>query len=116
MIQGLRQNLIFCLAATLLFVASVFSAAAMAPEREDAVRAEILHMGFRADDLCADGHGAHDHACPFCTLLPEADIPRLPDVALALVPYMLWRRADDLYRASQARDYARSPRAPPVLI
>ena len=116
MTRGLRHNLILCLAVGLLIVGSAFSAAAMAPTSQDLARAEVQQLGHSLADLCGDAHAAHDHNCPFCTLLPETDVPALPDVARVLLPFDLWRHAEDLHRAAQARDHARSPRAPPALI
>ncbi len=116
MTRGLRHLLIHSFAICLLFFSSVLSAAAMAPTSQDASRAEVLQMGYTVDDLCADDHAAHDHSCPFCTLLPEAKVPGLPEVMLPVMPHVLWQSADDLHRAAQARDHARSPRAPPALI
>lgn len=77
MTRGLRHLLIHSFAICLLFFSSVLSAAAMAPSSQDASRAEVLQMGYTVDDLCADDHAAHDHSCPFCTLLPEAKGARL---------------------------------------
>ena len=116
MSKGPRHFLIHSFAVCLLFFSSVFSAAAMAPTQEDAALAEVLQMGFTIDDLCVDDIGGHDHSCPFCTLLPDVASPSMPDVMLTLMPFSAWHAAEDLHRAAQARDHARSPRAPPSLI
>ena len=114
--QGFLHNLIYCTAIWLLSVGSLLSVVAMSPEKSDAMRAEIAAMGVPDSEFCGDSGSGHDHSCPFCTLLPEAEVPSLPSMALPLMPYSLWQRSDDLHRAAQARDHARSPRAPPALI
>lgn len=116
MTRRLIHNMILCCAMCLLFTSSVLSAAAMTPTKQDAERLEVLQLGYSLADLCGDAHATHDHRCPFCTLLPEADIPSLPARASLLLPHALWVQAEDLFRAAQARDHARIPRAPPALI
>jgi hypothetical protein len=97
----------------LLTVWGLVSASMMAPERSDAAEARIALMGMTAEDLCGL-HDDGDHRCPFCHLVPEAFVPAPAGMALTLLPYDAWQQATDLHRAAQARDHARSPRAPPL--
>ena len=114
MLARLCRTLSHVLAVVLLVAGSISSAAIMAPDRDDAAEARFALMGFSVADLC--GHEAgHDHHCPFCHLVPEAWPPLPVEVTFPLLPFMLWRDADDLHRKAQARDHARSPRAPPSI-
>ena len=114
MLARLCKSLINVLAVVLLVAGSMASAAMMAPDRDDAAEARFALMGFSVADLC--GHEAsHHHHCPFCHLVPETRPPLPVEVTFPLLPFLLWRDADDLHRQAQARDHARSPRAPPSI-
>ena len=115
MTDRLRHRLITLAAVLLLIVGSAVSAAMMAPERADAAGAQIALMGMSVDDLCG-GEASHDHRCPFCHLVSDTPVPVPAGIASVLLPVSGWSQATDLHRAAQARDHARSPRAPPVLI
>ena len=100
---------LFCLVA--MAHGSVTSAAMMAPERHP-------HAMMQCDmpDGCGDMHDmGHDHRCPYCHLLPEVSVPGPVDVVRRFLPVSGWRQAHDLHRRAQARDHARSPRAPPYM-
>ncbi|WP_263762723.1 hypothetical protein [Lentibacter sp. XHP0401] len=99
----------------LLAVASVTSAVMMAPDRNDVAFAQLTQLGLSLDDICGD-FPARDHRCPYCHLLTEAQIPSPAGLEARLLFTMAWKLATDIYRAAQARDHARSPRAPPDLV
>lgn len=98
-----------------LVAGSAVSAAVMAPDRADAAMVQLSLMGMTDDDLCGDPSG-HDHRCAYCHLLPDTPMPAPEEVASVLMPFGAWHRARDLHRAAQARDHARSPRAPPAIV
>lgn len=110
-----RQYLTVFAAVVLLAAGSVLSASIMAPERSDAADMQLTMLGMSVDDLCG-GETGHDHRCPFCHLVSDTPLPEAAYVASALSPTEAWQRAGDLHRQAQARDHARSPRAPPSLI
>ena len=101
-----------CLALT-----SVVSAMLMAPEQGDRERA-IFVMTFGEGDLCADhdGHGTHEHRCPFCHATPQAPELTAPTLELAFAPHDLWRQGEALHRAAQGRNINHSTRAPPRIV
>jgi hypothetical protein len=116
----LRHRLftLFCLVA--LALGSVTSAGMMAPDQHDRAKARIAALGFAPDDLCGhihdNGHDqGHEHRCPYCHLLDAVSLPRPAGLTRRVVPVPSWRQADDLHRHAQARDHARSPRAPPFI-
>jgi|TARA_Y100000815_G_scaffold14742_1_gene13012 hypothetical protein len=105
---------LFCLVA--LVLGSVTSAALMAPGQSDRAAARIAALGFTEHDLCGHmDHMQHDHRCPYCHLLPEVSVPSPASVVRRFLPFSGWQQADDLHRRAQARDHARSPRAPPTI-
>lgn len=115
MTDRMRHRLTSFAAVLLLIVGSAVSAAMMAPDRADAAEAQIALLGMSIEDICGT-EGAHDHPCPFCHLVPDTPVPGPAEIASILLPFAAWTQATDLYRAAQARDHARSPRAPPTLI
>ncbi|GAA6148492.1 hypothetical protein NBRC116586_15540 [Pseudooceanicola nitratireducens] len=106
----------------ILTIGSAVSAAMMAPDRTDATKATLAMLGMTLDDICSDhahagqSHDEHEHRCPYCHLLSETPLPTPVTIALVLMPFSGWQQARDLHRRAQARDHARSPRAPPVFI
>ncbi|WP_243651898.1 hypothetical protein [Primorskyibacter sedentarius] len=102
-------------AALLLAVTSVTSAAMLAPDRAEAALAQLSVLGMNANDICGEAPG-HDHRCPYCHLLADTPMPCPSGLETRLQSVMAWKLAADLYRAAQARDHARSPRAPPSIL
>ncbi len=101
----------FCLA-----MSSVGSAALMAPDRTSIAKAvHVMTFGLAASDFCNDheGHGGHEHDCPFCHALPDKPQFAAPDLSVAFIPHELWRQAKALRRAAQTRNINHSSRAPP---
>lgn len=115
MANPLRHLLMLWTTVIILTVGSALSAAMMAPDRGDATEAQVAMLGMTMEDICGD-HAGHDHQCPYCHLLPDTPIPTPVEVASVLLPFIAWHQARDLHREAQARDHARSPRAPPVFI
>ncbi|WP_217701775.1 DUF2946 family protein [Pseudooceanicola sp. HF7] len=115
MTHRLRHRLTSIAAVLLLIVGSAVSAAMMAPDRADAAEARITLMAMSMDDICG-GESAHDHHCPFCHLVSDTPVPAPADIASTLLPFAAWTQSTDLHHAAQARDHARSPRAPPTSI
>ena len=109
-----RRRFLLWTAMLVFMVGSVVSAAMMAPDRSDAAGAQIAILGMTVDDLCGVEAG-HDHRCPYCHLLPDTPIAAPAGNASFLLPFTAWHQAGDLHRAAQARDHARSPRAPPSI-
>ena len=114
MTDRFRHRLGLLCAVLLLAYGSVASAAMMAPDRADAAEAQLAVLGLSADDLCGTPAG-HDHRCPFCHLVADTPVPVAGGAVARLLPVAAWQRARDLHRAAQARDHARSPRAPPSI-
>ncbi|GGE37940.1 hypothetical protein GCM10011360_27190 [Primorskyibacter flagellatus] len=108
-----RSLLVTLCAVVILASGSVVSSALMAPDRGDAAMEQIGLIGMDAGDICGDV--AHDHRCPFCHMVAAPSLPGPADIESRLLPHSAWRRATDLHRAAQARDHARSPRAPPSI-
>ena len=101
------------MAVILLIAGSVMSATMLIPDRAEIARAEAALAGITSADLCGDEAG-HQHHCPFCKLLPNAGGISQPERATRMRPVDHWRMAEHIYRGAQARDNARSPRAPPA--
>ncbi|OSP53445.1 hypothetical protein BV911_17985 [Pseudoruegeria sp. SK021] len=99
----------------LLAATSVTSAAMLAPDRTDAAIAQLALLGLSVDDICGDPL-THDHRCPYCHLLANTPIPSPGEFETQLLFMMSWKLSADLYRAAQARDHERSPRAPPYFV
>ena len=100
----------------ILVVTSIASAALMAPDRSEPLRAfYALHFGDASADFCADhaGHDSHEHRCPFCHATPKAPEPTPPGRSLDFSPHDMWRQGESLRRAAQARNINHSTRAPP---
>lgn len=121
MVRPFRRHLLILIAVLVLAVGSAVSAAMMAPDRGDLAEAQLAMMGMTSEDLCGDHaghgeHGGHDHRCPFCHLVSDPAMPAPADIASRLIPVTAWQLAGDLHRAAQARDHARSPRAPPLSV
>lgn len=108
-----HHQFLLWIAVCLLTVGSLLSAAMIAPDRADLAEQQLTLMGMTADDLCGTPAG-HDHHCPFCHLVPDTPVPAPADVISILRPCSAWHLARHLHRAAQARDHARSPRAPPA--
>jgi len=120
MIRAFASRLTFLAAALMLALASVDSAARMAPGPEDTplVRAAWVLNGIVHGAICNDasGHVAQEHHCPFCRLLadpPEVSIaPR--EMRLSLAP--AWGPfAGDQLRGPQQEASSVSARGPPTL-
>lgn len=76
MIKTVSYRITIVVAALLLALTSVSSAARMAPSDLDTVEvAAFLAVGGTLDDLCDDGQ-PHNHAehCPFCNTVAQADL------------------------------------------
>lgn len=102
-----------------LCVSSVGSAALMAPDRTSIARAvHVMNFGPAEADFCDDhaGHAGHEHNCPFCHALPDPPQLTAPDLSVAFMPHELWRKAQALRRAAQARNINHSTRAPPGVV
>ncbi|WOI56097.1 DUF2946 family protein [Palleronia sp. LCG004] len=103
------------LLATLLVVAlaSVVSAAAMAPERGDGKLAAYLASGGSLHDLCADHSSHEDHHCPFCHAVPGPPTVRFAPSADRVVCDEVGRdRGHQAARPLAGNPYL-SARAPP---
>lgn len=100
-------------AALLIALASLASAALMAPARGDAAsEVSALLLGGAADDICGTP-GAHDHHCPFCRLI--ADPPDIAPATVAVLyrPHDGWRQLSGVARRAQSRGWDHPTRAPP---
>jgi hypothetical protein len=103
-----------CAAAILIALASVGSAAMMAPDRDQiALEASALLFGSDHSDLCGDPGTDEQHQCPFCLLLGDPPALAPIDRTSVLRPHELWRRLAELHREAQARDPSHGSRAPP---
>ncbi|WP_158965313.1 hypothetical protein [Chachezhania sediminis] len=115
--RSFRQTLIAIAAVLMLAAFSVVSASLMAPDRSDAGMEQMLAMGATVDDLCAvDGHGHHDHDCPFCHKLPTPPQAQAPDRAHPAVYSVASDTGRDLVSGPQYTLSHVSVRAPPRLI
>lgn len=115
MIKWACHSIAVCFAVFLLTAGGFASSAMMAPDSTEPAQTQLALMGFGVDDFCGDV-GGPDHRCPFCHLTPDTPQASPLENETRLVSLIAWKRADDLHRAAQARDHARSPRAPPILL
>ena len=114
MFRRLLSHILPLIAAALLAVSSVLSAAAMAPDRDrEALKATMQIFGAAELDFCGEISPHHDHRCPFCHQLPHATPPQIPEGLSRLVLDHTQKRARDLVRGWQIAHSSGFPRAPP---
>ena len=109
------RPLVTLLATLLIALASVASAARMAPEPA-ATPALVAYLaaGGSLDDLCADGPRHAEHHCPFCRLLADPPAVAFAPGAARLTFVIAWLSSDDLTRGPQGGHPGVSARAPPA--
>lgn len=112
--NALLQYTLRWTAVILLITGSFTSATMLAPDRAEGARVQAALVGLTAEDICG-GKAGQQHHCPFCNLLPTAPGASEPERVTELRPVDQWRMVKQLKRDAQARDHARSPRAPPIL-
>ncbi len=114
MIRRFAPLLLTWIAAALLAVSSVLSAAAMAPDRDrEALTLTLQIFGGTEVDLCGDIAPHHDHRCPFCHQLPFVETPKIPEGSTRLALDHTQKRARDLVRGWQIAHSSAEARAPP---
>jgi hypothetical protein len=110
----LASVILACAAAILIALASIGSAAMMAPDRDQAaLDASALLFGSDLGDFCGDPGTDDQHHCAFCQLLSDPPVLAPVDRPSVLRPHDLWRRLAELHREAQARDPSHGSRAPP---
>lgn len=108
-----RHRLILLVAALLVAMTGVVSAARMGPQTPPALAA-YLAAGGDLSDICGGLDAEHDHDCPFCRLLSDPpEIVFSPRIAQCM-PVMATSSSAHLVRGREIGNTNILARAPPA--
>lgn len=113
--RTLSYRLFTLVAALLVAVASVVSAARMVPDTSGSPDAAVfLTAGATINDFCGGLPTENDHHCPFCRLQPDPPEISLASQGECLSFTLAWQSLNDLSLAPQRGNPYVSARAPPA--
>ncbi len=108
------RRVVLLAAILMVAMASIVSAARMAPERTSSELTAHLMMGGSHQDLCAEGSSHEKHHCPFCRLLSDPPKIRFSPCVRRATPTLVWQDLGHLIAGSLSGNPYISARAPPA--